>query len=274
MIVQSCENCWFNGLQYGSLGLSVGYCTLHNKILSSSYSITCASHQRKDLTLKRVQQVSEQHSRFYSSPNIIRLSDMQPAAREISESDKDLDYLRKDKVGELVADYGALNTTIESLARLKDVSGARAELARLSLSRCYVQNCINRNGKWTSGLHLYWWTKSKLHEMPDIDIKDLRSTTDLSLDRTVILNQWSIIMLRLLFIEDIAAYAVGDPLASAQGIIDKAAMNVPDFNVKKLLSWLKRDAVPALDKYLDRKRYAELANQLRFDKVILHEKNG
>lgn len=214
----------------------------------------------------RVQQVSEQHNKFYPSPEIIRLADKQPAVREVSGSDKDLEYLCKDKVGELVADYGALNTTIESLARLDDVAGARAELARLSLSRCYVQNCIHRNGKWTSGLHLYWWTKSRLHELPDIDIKDLRSTADLSLDRAVMFNQWSIIMLRLLFIEDMAAYAVGDPLASAQGIIDKAALSVPDFNIRKLLKWLQREAGPSLDKYMDRKRYAELAKQLRVDK--------
>jgi len=267
MIVQSCENCWFNGLQYGSLGLSVGYCTLHNKILSSSHSITCRSHRRKDLTLNRVRQVSEQHSKFYASNEIIRLADKQAATRETSESKEDLECLHQDEVGESVADYGQLNTTIESLARLRYMQGVRAELAMLSLSRCYVQNCISRNGKWTSGLHLYWWTKSRLHEMPDIKLNDMRSIAGLPLDRAMTLNQWSIIMLRLLFIEDMAAYAVGDPLASAQGIINEAAVNVTDFNILKLLKWLKREAVPVLDKYMDYKRYTNLAQQLRGDKL-------
>ncbi len=267
MIVQSCENCWFNGLQYGSLGLSVGYCTLHNKILNSSHSITCGSHQRKDLTLNRVRQVSEQHSKFYASSEIIRLADKQVATRETSESNEDFEQLRKDEVGESVADYGQLNTTIESLARLRYMQGARAELAMLSLSRCYVQNCISRNGKWTSGLHLYWWTKSRLHEMPDIKLNDMRSFADVPLERAVTLNQWSVIMLRLLFIEDMAVYAVGDPLASAHGIIDEAVVNVPDFNILKLLRWLKREAMPTLDKYMDCKRYTNLAQQLRGDKL-------
>ena len=53
MNLHSCQNCWFNGLQYGALGLPVGYCSRHNKILNVSDRSTCGLHLRKDLTVLR-----------------------------------------------------------------------------------------------------------------------------------------------------------------------------------------------------------------------------
>jgi len=59
MKLNSCQNCWFNGLQYGAIGLTVGYCARHKKILNFPDGITCGLHLRKDLTLNRASEVSE-----------------------------------------------------------------------------------------------------------------------------------------------------------------------------------------------------------------------
>ncbi len=120
------------------------------------------------------------HTLRFNQEGIVRLTDGMRVNGEVSVRDEDVDLLRRDEVGELVSDYGTLGSTIESLAQLKRISGIRAELALLSLARGYVQNCVKRNGKWTSGLHLYWWTKSRLGEEPEIKIADILSYTGLA----------------------------------------------------------------------------------------------
>jgi hypothetical protein len=246
------------------LGLSVGYCVLHKKILNASTSTTCQYHKRKDLALYRVQQVSDIHQQQFNRQGILRLIDGMPVNGEVSDRDEDLGLLRHDEIAELVSDYGTLGTTIESLAQLKRISGARAELALLSLARGYVQNCINRNGTWTSGLHLYWWTKSRLHEEPEIKIADILSTDGLPLERQVTLTSWSVIMLRLTFIDDIVTYAhqEREPLGTVTGLLDQASEAVTTFNIRRLLQWIRKNAVPELDRQLDRKRYIKLSNEL------------
>lgn len=272
MITQACQNCWYNGLQYGGLGLSVGYCVLHQKILNVSTATTCQYHKRKDLALHRVRQVSAIHQQTFNREGIVRLIDGMPVNGEVSDRAEDVSLLRQDDIAELVSDYGTLGSTIESLAQLKRIPGARAELALLSLGRGYVQNCINRNGKWTSGLHLYWWTKSRLHEEPEINIADILSTYGLELERQVTLTSWSVIMLRLTFIDDIITYAHRDKeqLGTVTGLLDQAAEAVTTFNIRRLLQWIKKKAVPALDRQLDRQRYIELSNQLHVEPVPSH----
>ncbi len=267
MITQSCQNCWYNGLQYGVLGLSVGYCVLHKKILNVSTSTTCHYHKRKDLALYRVQQVSALHQHTFNREDIVRLRDGMPVNGAVSDRDEDVSVLCRDEVAELVSDYGTLGTTIESLAQLKRIPGARAEVALLSLARGHVRNCINRNGKWTSGLHLYWWTKSRLHEEPEINIADILSTYGLELERQVALTSWSIIMLRLTFIDDIVTYAHQDneQLGTVTGLLDQAVEAVTTFNIRRLLQWIKKTAVPTLDRQLDRQRYIELSNELHVE---------
>ena len=267
MMTQSCQNCWYNGLQYGVLGLSVGYCVLHKKILNASTSTTCQEHKRKDLALHRVRQVSDIHQHTFELKGILRLKDGMPVNGEASDHDEDVRLLRHDDVAELVSDYGTLGSTIESLAQLKRISGARAEVALLSLARGYVQNCINRHGTWTSGLHLYWWTKSRLHEEPEINIADILSTYGLQLERQVALTSWSVIMLRLTFIDDMVTYAQKDSeqLGTVTGLLDRASEAVTTFNIRRLLQWIKNKAVPELDRQLDRDRYIELSNTLHVE---------
>jgi len=267
MTTQSCQNCWYNGLQYDLLGLSVGYCVHHKKILNISTATTCHHHKRKDLSLQRVQQVSEVHKQHFDKEGILRLRDGMPVNGEVSVRHEDVSLLRHDEVAELVFDYGTLGSKIESLAQLKRMPGVRAELAMLSLARSYVYTCVARQGTWTSGLHLYWWTKSRLHHEPEISIGDILHTHGLQLERQVTLASWSVIMLRLCFIDDMVAYAQKDDeqLGTVTGLLDRAAEAVTTFNIKRLLQWIKRKAVPELDRQLDWERYTQLSNQLHID---------
>ena len=267
MILQSCENCWFNGLQYGALGLPVGYCAIHKVILNNSSQTTCKLQLRKDLSQSRALEVSKWHSQYYNNDDIVTIYDDKINGGDISKKLTDINRLKTDAVGDLVTDYGHLGSKIESLSQLRRVEGARAEVALLSLSRAYVNNCYNKSKKWSSGIHLYWWTKSRLADTPEIKVEDIRTTDGLQLSRQVELISWSIIMLRLTFIEDIAIYAKEsrDNLGKAVGILDEAASENHSFNVNKLTRWMKKEAVPLLDSYLEAERYHDLAKSVHMD---------
>jgi hypothetical protein len=264
MILQSCQNCWFNGLQYGLLGLPVGYCTRHKTILNSSDETTCGLHLRKDLGLGRATQVGDLHRERYPTWQIVSLLTARAAKEETSSREPDLDQLRRDVVGDAVFEYGMLRSKIASLARLRYTVGARPELAMLSLGRGYVANCVSRSGRWTSGLHLYWWTRERLAQEPSIAASDIRRLGGIQLSRQVTLTSWSLIMLRLTFVEDVATHAAAqqDPFGSAQGLLNQAAEEVQDFNIRTLLRWIHAKALPLLDKRLPYKRYAALAAEL------------
>jgi len=269
MKLHSCQNCWFNGLQYGALGLAVGYCSRHKKILNFPDGTTCGLHLRKDLTALRAKEVAEIHSKHYSAEFVTRIADGGYHRKDSSDDEKDLNFLRKDSVADAVTDYGELGSTIESLAQLKAMPGARAELAMLSLGRGYINNCLSRNGKWTSGLHLYWWSRLRLAEIPEIKVDDLRSVGASQLSRQSDLTSWSLVMLRLAFIEDITIYAnqQGDPLGRVQSLTEQAASALDTFNLRALSRWLKSQAAPQLDARLSHARYTELARELHTERA-------
>lgn len=268
MKLHSCQNCWFNGLQYGALGLAVGYCSRHKKILNAADGTTCGLHLRKDLSINRAREFSIAHIKKYTSKCVVRIIDADCHESDTSDGDKDKNHLRKDAVADAVVDYGELGSTIESLAQLKAIPGARAELAMLSLGRAYVANCISRNGKWTSGLHMYWWSRSRLTDIPEIRVEDLRSVGATNLSRQSDLTAWSLVMLRVTFIEDITTYAnqQNDPLGKVYSLTEQAALSMDSFNLRNLKKWLKKEAEPQLDARLSQARYAELAAELHKDR--------
>lgn len=269
MSLHSCQNCWFNGLQYGALGLALGYCSRHKKILNVPGITTCGFHLRKDLTVLRALEVSKIHQEHYPAEFVGRIAGGASHEKDTSDNEKDMDHLRKDLVSEAVSDYGRLGSTIESLAQLKAMPGARAELAMLSLGRGYTYNCISRNGRWTSGLHLYWWSRHRLAEIPEIKVGDLRTTGAIQLSRQCDLTSWSLVMLRLTFIEDITTYAKqqDDPLGKVESLTEQAASALDSFNLRALSKWLKSEAVPQLDTYLSGARYMELAKELHTERA-------
>jgi hypothetical protein len=265
MNLHSCQNCWFNGLQYGALGLSVGYCSRHQKILNIPDGTTCGLHLRKDLPLDHVFKVSSLHATKYPRDIVIRIISETEDERDVSTNDKDISSLRQDMIADVVLDFCLLDSKIESLAQLKALSGARAEVAMLSLARGYINNCcMQRNGKWTSGLHLYWWTKTRLVNIPDVQIQDIRTVGVTQLARQQTLIKWSVVMLRLTLIDDVVEYAAtqNDPIGKAKGLLDKAAESRQTFNLRALSQWLKTEAVPFLDSKLTYERYTELSQEL------------
>ncbi|MFA7242355.1 MAG: hypothetical protein WC091_19760 [Sulfuricellaceae bacterium] len=268
MKLHSCQNCWFNGLQYGALGIAVGYCSRHKKILNVADGTSCGLHLRKDLSVSRAKEVSEIHKKHYNSDCVVRLLDGVCYEADISNNEKDKNHLRTDTVAEVVVDYGEIGSTIESLAQLRAMPGARAELAMLSLGRGYIANCVSRNGKWTSGLHLYWWSRRRLAEIPEIKVEDLRSVGATQLSRQSDLTSWSLVMLRLTFIDDIAGYASqqNDPLGKVHSLTEQAALALDSFNLRTLSKWLKTEAAPQLDARLSHARYADLANKFHTER--------
>ncbi len=263
-MLHACQNCWFNGLQYGVLGLPVGYCSRHGVVLNASSVTTCGLHVRKDLPLARAKQVSVVHSQKYSDAIIIHIYENKETEGIISSDDRDFNYLRSDSIGEAVYDYGALNSAIESLSQLKALRGARAEVALNSLARGYVDNCMAHNGQWTSGIHLYWWAKTRLPEIPDIALDDICTTGGISLSKQIELTKWSVMMLRLTFIDDILQYALSQKvyIGGAKGILQKSAEDLNTFNLNRLSKWLGKKAIPLLDSFLPKEKYFELAREL------------
>jgi hypothetical protein len=264
MKLPSCQNCWFNGLQYGALGLAVGYCARHRIILNAADRTTCGLHLRKDLTVSRAREVSEIHKKRYPVEYIARLHDGRCYAADVSNNEKDKEHLRKDVIADIVIDYGELGSTIESLAQLKAIPGARAELTMLSLGRGYIAHCMSCGGPWTSGLHLYWWSRRRITELPEIKVEDLRTVGAAQLARQANLTSWSLVMLRLTFIDDIATYAnqQNDALGKVGNLPEQAALALDSFNLRTLSKWLKKEAAPQLDARLSQVRYTELAKQL------------
>lgn len=264
MNLQSCQNCWFNGLQYGPLGLPVGFCSRHLKVLNLAEDTTCGLQLRKDLSLMRALEVGGVHRKHYPVHEIVSVVERKPANGSASSDPADLKSLTSDPVGAIAFDYGTLGSKIESLAMLKNTAGARAEVALTSLSRAYIANCVSRDGRWTSGIHLYWWTRSRLAEEPQIAASDIRTVGGIQLSRQVALTAWSVVMLRLTLIDDIAEHAAsqGDPFGQARGLLNKAAEDVQSFNIKTLIHWIQSKALPALDKRLPYKTYVKLAKDL------------
>ena len=264
MKLQSCQNCWFNGLQYGSVGLSVGFCARHRKVLNLPDETTCGLHVRKDLSLARSQEVAAIHARTFADDKIVRIVNNDEIGTDVSASEKDAALVRTDSVGEAVVDYGSLNSRIESLSQLRAMGTARSDLAMTSLGRAYVRNCVRQGGRWTSGLHLLWWTKKRLAVIPDLQISDLRYSGSIQLSRHVELAAWSVMMFRLTLIDDITEYARadGDDIGRVDNILNDAAIAVQQFSVTRLSKWISRELIPSLDSHLNYQRYSSLAREL------------
>ncbi|MCP4395838.1 MAG: hypothetical protein GY801_00805 [bacterium] len=56
-----------------------------------------------------------------------------------------------------------------------------------------------------------------------------------------------------------------EQLGSVTGLPDRAAEAITTFNIGRLLQWIKKNAVPELDRQLDRQRYIQLSNDLHVE---------
>ncbi len=111
---------------------------------------------------------------------------------------------------------------------------------------------------------MLWWTRKRLAQQPDVKVSDFRVQSNASMQKQTTLASWSLIMMRLTFIGDIASYAQrdDDPLGQLATLADDAAEAVST-NEKRLLSWVRRNGIPRFDQALPRARYIQLATQLR-----------
>jgi len=221
---------------------------------------------RKDLLLKSSVAFNFKHrQRFSLDDGVQRLGDATRATSGEYVS-KDTDLLRADSVGDAVADYGEYDTKIESLAQLRTQGSLRSEFAMLSLARAYTRRCIQRNGSWTSGIHILWWTRRRLDsaDVPHVSVTDLRYSTAASLERQHELAQWSLLMFRIVFISDIGAHAASknDQVGELEPIAEMAAEETETPSLRKLLKWIKNRGVPLIDQVLPEPRYREISGTL------------
>lgn len=264
MIPLSCSNCWHNPLQYDSVGLTVGFCTLHKRVLFDADQLTCGHQKRKDLPLASAMEARKHHEKQFSPDEIVFIVSKKKANGSASAAQTDVDELNKDEVGQVVSEWSA-GAKIESLSQLKAMKGARADLAWTSLSRAYVSWCQKqKRGHWTSGIHLLRWALQRLDEEPAVQVADLRTSAHVSLARQVELAQWSLVMLRLCFISDMGAYVkpFADPVGKLDGFVETAAEESGELALKPLVKWLKNGGRSRAQKALPFKRYRELATQL------------
>lgn len=268
MIPLSCSNCSYNALQYGSLGLSVGHCAEHGVVLRRADETTCARHLRKDLGRESREQAHLAHGRSYPLDVVQSVHTAAPVATELEFVDPDTQTLESDVVGSAVADYGALGSKIATLAQLKTIPGVRAELALLSLGRAYVRRCVMRQGPWTSGLHLLWWSRQRLADAPDVRISDIRRQTAARLERQAELAAWSVVILRLRLIADVAASAPKEegifPLVD---LIEAAAEASETPDLPTLLQWLKGEGARRVEGAFPVERYKWWRTELHKSEV-------
>lgn len=264
MILASCVNCCHNPLQSDSLGASVGYCTQHRQVLLAPSQLTCGRHFRKDLPAPDAISERNLHRERFAESGIVKLRGNTVAnSGYVSSSVADIEQLETTPVGVAVVEYGTLETKIASMAQLRFLSGCAPELALTSLARVYVNRCVENKGKWTSGLHLVWWTRQRLLDDPRVEVGDLRAESPASLARQVELAKWSIVMMRLLLISDVAYYAdKRERISRLATLAERAAETSAALSAKKLLQWIKREGGRLFDDAFPEKRYRQIAAEL------------
>lgn len=265
MLLISCVNCCYNGLQYDTIGMAVGYCTEHKRVLRTPSNLTCGRLFRKDLPFPSAEQQQQRHEAQFSPNAILQLRRKTPANGELTGSGKsDLRPLQSDSVALAVTSFGRLDTKIESLAQLSQLQGVRADIALLSLSRTYVRRCRHRGGEWTSGLHLLWWTRDRLTQEPVVQISDIRVETALPLERQLDLARWSILMLRLTLLSDFGHHAQGTTHAvrNLASLVEQAAEAVPELSFRRLFAWVSKKGPRLLDRALPEAEYERLSIEL------------
>ncbi len=237
----------------------------HRAVLHAADSLTCGRLFRRDLLLPEANAESELHQRSFSREHIVQLR-TKVNARATGHADDDVSVLSKNAAGKEVTDYGRLGTKIVSLSRLSMIPGARAELARLSLSRTYVRRCVEQGGLWTSGIHQLSWTIDRLLEPPEIELDDLRDDAPVPQTRQRDLAQWSLVMLRLTFLSDVGHLAPdSDDVASLRDLPEAAAAAVDEIDFGTLMKWVVQKGWDAAVEAFPRDRYEQLTRELHRD---------
>ncbi|MBK8265153.1 MAG: hypothetical protein IPK80_27965 [Nannocystis sp.] len=263
----SCKNCCHNPLQISGIGTSFGYCIRHRAALPASHLTTCGQLLRKDVLRARAQSERQIHQGRYSSTEVRLLAD--PTAEAATEGlvEKLNGLSETDPVVEEIANYGALDSKIASIAALRSSRSARAQVAMLSLGRGYVRNCADRGGPWTAGLHILWWTLRRLDDEPSLEASDLLGPITTSITEFAQVAKWRLMALRIAMICDIADQAAeeGDDLAALALTARQAIIETDAGDPHSLLTWLHTH-ITEFSNALPQARYDELRDQLHRSK--------
>lgn len=244
---RSCGNCCFNGLQTQDVGLSVGFCVEHRLVLHEPGATTCARLFRRDVGVEQAR--CERVAHASTTPD--RITFLRDPARDViadGAADRDTSLLETDRVGAVVVEYRRLDSTATSLNRLNEIETTRAEVARLGLSRAYVNWCTeNPKGNqppWISGFRFLWWTRQSLRRPPVVEAGDLRNGARLPLREQEDLAKWSVMMERLTFLSDMGVHAARthpkDPVARLRTLADEAAEAITAPTFGGLMRWIGR----------------------------------
>lgn len=257
----SCANCCHNPLQTGPVGYPVGYCTRLGLTLLAPALTTCGQLQRRDLQRERAESERANHAHSFSTQFV---SDLATRSKSTLIQTRAHPAEERDPVVSEVRGYGLI-PKIGTLAALRSMENVRAEIALTSLGRAYFANCMRRDGRWTSGLHLTWWMVNRLADEPRLDLQDLREPSEQSLDERVDLGVWYVVTARLLLLLDVSNASRRQPRAngvpSLAPLVTEAFLKVPAGSGARLLRFLKarRTKFAAA---LPEKHYQSLARDL------------
>jgi len=252
----SCSNCCHNPLQLGPVGTAVGYCTRHRLALLAPHQTTCGQLLRKDLLRERALEERTLHRKAFPENKIRDLHDRAIASdRGLAEAPNG--ELSTDPVADEVLGYGKLPSKSATLAALRRIAGARAEVAFLSLGRAYFANCVSRGGPWTAGGHLLWWTLERLLEVPVVGPEDLREPIGAPLRAFLEIGRWRIVAMRLALLADVGNRAGDDPVGRLPDTLRKAMTVTKPGSATHLLGWLRRNH-RQFTHAMSRSRYEEL----------------
>ena len=263
MIPLSCLDCCHNPLQLGPVGTAFGYCIRHRAVLNQPQLTTCGQLLRKDLLAESATRQRALHEKTYPVTRIVTVANPAQAAERRGLVEKPNGQLPPDPVVEEVLDFGNLDSKIASMAALHRIPSARAEVARLSLSRSYFANCAAQGGPWTAGVHLLYWTIGRLDADPAIGAADLRGPIAFSLGTTIAVARWTVIAFRLAFINDVSrlANAEQDAVGRLERLAGQAVRAAPGVDPDLILAWLSKKR-PAWSTALSASRYGKLREQL------------
>ncbi len=246
------------------VGLGVGYCTRHRLLLLAPGHSTCGQLLRRDLLMHRATAEQVAHRAAFGEGFVQALASPYDKDSGLPLCDTVDPVSRRDPVVDEVADYGCVNPKISTVAVLRRLPGARAEVAMHSLGRGYLLNCYARDHRWTAGLHLFAWTRQRISEEPDIKAVDLRDGLGLPRSRVNNLAIWQVVTLRLNTVDQIArqADANGDDVGRLTDFATQAITETRPGDGRGLLRWIDRKK-RSLESVLSESRYRTLHESLR-----------
>lgn len=257
----SCNNCCHNPLRAGIVGTDFGFCTRHGLVLLSPRETTCGQLLRKDLLVDRAMLLQKVHQRRFRRDRVASLYD-DSAGQLLTEAPNG--QLPKDAVIEESVAFQryARNTKISSIAALRRLEGARADIAMTSLGRAYVQNCRRRDGLWKAGLHVLWWTLERLHVEPPMPEAAALHVERMPLERVSAMAKWFVITMRLYLVSDVGFFAAeaGDDAGALGSLADSALAATEPGDGPGLARWLT-ERRPKYTRALSSARYEQLARE-------------